>query len=482
MRKALLSCLIPIVIFCISVGVVFFSYRDTVYSTLVKQELELIYDAAKTGLYDQDIKLVKVRDYCDNVFNRVNEYDFYTDTEELSVLLKNIVQNNECETAILCNSEGIGVNEKGKGINISDMQYFKTVSDKFGSGGSGIFVLHGDDYDSKAIACAYQVTYSGGTKGFLIVIIKTEDFSTTVFGQKIDCDYSAFVTSSGDILVEAGDRPRKSDDSNVTSIVDVLPVDIKSEAVERALTHKVVYKEHSENYGYIMLISAPVYYGTAVICLKDQRVQEVINSGLDEYDEKLMTFVILSVALVFLMSVILLFLYKNNKNELRKVNRDPVTGLLTKESAAKMIEDYIQISPETGAVMFIIQVIGAEKVVEKFGYEHLDESKVSFSKIISDKFRATDIVGYLEKDKYIIFVKNISEEKHIRKQIDDMLMFMYDFKNHSAVEDDNSTSISIGGAIYPKNGVTYEELYSSAEAALQKSLKRGKGLMSMYDK
>ncbi len=478
MRKAILSCIIPVLILCISVGIVFIPYRDTVYSNAVDREIERLVSEMETGLYKQELVLIKVEDYCQLIAKEAENYDFYTDEEGLSDCLKVIVQNNNCETAIFCNSEGIGINERKKGLNIAETEYFISASEELRSNESKYFILQGNGYNGDAVACAYQVAYSGGTKGFLIAIIKTKEFSTSAFSEKLTVDYSAYVSGSGEVLADTGTPPKVSEKEDY-SFWDVMPNGFKIEALERALVQKTKYINHIEDYGYIVAVPAPVSSGTAVAYISDQRMNQTVNMNVWAYDKKILAYVIL---IIVLLCVLLLL---NRSRDNKKPNdiideKDPLTGLLTKTTMLCNVKKYMKASPENCGILFIMQVDGVERLREEKGKEYVEAAEIEFSKALSERYRSTDIIGRIENDKFAVFIKNVSEEKYIRKQIDDVLMFVHDFKQHAPGSEKDGAFISVGGAIYPKDAGDCDNLFDCAESALQDARNRGEGLIAMY--
>ncbi len=481
MRKALLYFLIPVLIFCISVGIVFIPYRDTVCSNAIDDELRRLASEIQVGLYNQEVTLVKLGAYCRFAAKEVENYDLYTDESSMALSLKEIVQNNDCNTAILCNTEGIGINERGKGVNIASTQYFNRVSEEIGNDTSKYFILQGDGYDNDAIACVYQVAYSGGTKGYLIVIVKSKEFSTNVFSEKLNADYSAYVSDNWVIMAETGNHPKQPGKEDY-SLWDVMPAGFKIETLEHALVQNVEFNTHVDDYGYVLAVPAPVSSGAAVVFISDGRMKKTIDDVVKDYDRRVIVFLILSV-LILILIMVMASRYHIKKNVKDTVSeKDPLTGLLNKTATLENIKSFMNNDDNRGGILFIMQVDGVSDMAKAKGKEFVEASEISFAKALTERYRSSDIIGRLENDKFAVFVKNVSEEKHIRKQIDDILMFVYDFKQHTSSNEDKAAFMSVGGAIYPSDAENCDELFEAADKALQDARGRGRGLIAMYKK
>ena len=99
---------------------------------------------------------------------------------------------------------------------------------------------------------------------------------------------------------------------------------------------------------------------------------------------------------------------------------------------------------------------------------------------LKNTYRITDILGRGDDGAFLIFLKGFEGEKDIRKQTDELQLFLYDLKS-GLLEDGQNVNISAGRAIYPKNGGNVEELLSAVRGALEKSKAEGRGSISFCE-
>ena len=113
-----------------------------------------------------------------------------------------------------------------------------------------------------------------------------------------------------------------------------------------------------------------------------------------------------------------------------------------------------------------------------------DKVITDVAKKIVTVFSENDYVGRIGGDEFTAFLKLSGEginvgQKIIKAKADALRTIIdeiYTDGRHSV----NITS-SIGVSVYPKNGVTFEELYKNADTALYKSKNGGKNQYNLFD-
>lgn len=108
--------------------------------------------------------------------------------------------------------------------------------------------------------------------------------------------------------------------------------------------------------------------------------------------------------------------------------------------------------------VFLIDVDNFKKINDNFGHKEGDQLLVGLSQELVKSVRNTDIVARWGGDEFIILSPNISKREHASemvKRINDNL------KNISNPQID--ISVSIGCAIYPNEGKTFDDLLKAAD-------------------
>ncbi|SFG34744.1 diguanylate cyclase (GGDEF) domain-containing protein [Lachnospiraceae bacterium C7] len=117
-----------------------------------------------------------------------------------------------------------------------------------------------------------------------------------------------------------------------------------------------------------------------------------------------------------------------------------------------------------GAAMFMLDIDNFKEVNDTFGHGKGDELIIKFANELSKEFRSGDIVGRLGGDEFMVFSPTLSDRKSIEKKAKELQN-----KLKWTIEENGIkvyVSVSIGVAIYPTDGKSYEELYKLADKAL----------------
>lgn len=94
-------------------------------------------------------------------------------------------------------------------------------------------------------------------------------------------------------------------------------------------------------------------------------------------------------------------------------------------------------------------------------------------------FRATDIVGRIGGDEFIVFIKDISETRDIINKAEELVKT---FERSFQVKDENIKYHYVGIAKFPQDGMDYMTLFRNADIALYSAKGKGKNCYTLYDK
>jgi diguanylate cyclase (GGDEF)-like protein len=173
----------------------------------------------------------------------------------------------------------------------------------------------------------------------------------------------------------------------------------------------------------------------------------------------------------------------NNKKELDfleyKATRDPLTNVYNREAARKKIVQFIKGNYNKKHMLIFFDFDDFKKVNDNYG--HLIGDKVLLYAIsrIQQVSTEGEIIARIGGDEFIVFAGNINtSEEIVRKVIDvkNALETTYITENGRAI----SISGSIGIALYPKDGLYYEQLMDRADHALYSIKEHGKNNYMFY--
>lgn len=215
--------------------------------------------------------------------------------------------------------------------------------------------------------------------------------------------------------------------------------------------------------------------------------EEFLANSRNEYlapVRKTIVGILLTVGLFSGLLLITNFINKYFYNEHKKVleekaSKDLLTDLSNKTATEYLIKDYIETHPDSQGLLFVLDVDNFKKINDTQGHAFGDEVLRKLGTRLRGECRITDIVGRTGGDEFIIFMKDIKEESIFIKEAQRLHRFFGDFQVGEYVK--YSPAASIGVAVYPRDGRTFEELYKAADSALYSVKRNGKNGVAFYE-
>ncbi len=160
------------------------------------------------------------------------------------------------------------------------------------------------------------------------------------------------------------------------------------------------------------------------------------------------------------------------------VQRDSFTTLYNKVATEELITREIINDPAARGAFCIIDIDNFKQVNSSFGHVTGDAVIKNLANGLSHIFRSDDIVGRIGGDEFIVYMKNVPNLRPLlHKTVHVQEHFRQTFEENNIKV---SISCSIGIALFPKDGASYEELYRHADKALYRS-KMSKDTYNFYD-
>ncbi len=157
---------------------------------------------------------------------------------------------------------------------------------------------------------------------------------------------------------------------------------------------------------------------------------------------------------------------KNSRDEEHRKDRtDFITSLYNNQATENKIKSYLYDDGIEGSHAMIIAEIGNFESVEKeLGSVFANAVLKGVAQSIRELFRDSDIIGRNSGSQFTIFVKNISNYSKLAEKANQVCAVM----NNKYQSENGDISIfgKAGISLFPKNGKTYDELYSDALQAL----------------
>lgn len=166
------------------------------------------------------------------------------------------------------------------------------------------------------------------------------------------------------------------------------------------------------------------------------------------------------------------------KRLIDKAERDPLTKIYNKSTTKKLIKNYLRSdTKDTFDAFMIIDVDNFKQVNDTLGHLFGDSILVDLSQEMQELFRANDVVGRIGGDEFLVFLRGMKNKTHIEAKAGDVCKI---FDLLYAGEDGTKITGSLGIALYPQDGDTFDELYRKADLALYASKRAGKSCYTFY--
>lgn len=470
MKRADLKWVVLIIALYLLVGIACFSYGGKVKEHAIHHNVDIISEKVTRGLYSADLCIKTVQDCNNTAAVSFTSYKFHTDKDEIQKVLKFIKSNEKVEQALVCDMNGIGYNEKGDTIKMKGTKVFENIQADFGKGGSGAVLVNDDEiFKEKSVVIVNQINFADDVKGYLITNIYIDDLDNRIFPNLQGITSKALVGLDGVIIAGTNTGEIFWD-----AFGDLIPID----TIKMNISQRKKYIYEYEKNGYVLVVTSDVTVGAAILLIDEKSAGNMIKNDMRAYRY----FVINILALISVFFVLLIVFYnlgrvlrkvKANHINNKEMDLDSVSGLYSEEGLKTAIDTYGQASPGNKGVLFGVYVDELSKTAEKNGGKETDKKIREFAEKLSAKYRVTDYVARGKNGEFLVFLRYLSDDKNIRKQTDELQLFIHDARIDS-ISENRKINISAGRALFPADGKTSDEILASVRKYMELSKGEGK--------
>jgi diguanylate cyclase (GGDEF)-like protein len=161
-----------------------------------------------------------------------------------------------------------------------------------------------------------------------------------------------------------------------------------------------------------------------------------------------------------------------------KATRDPLTGVYNKEVTIKKIDKFISGNSKGLHALMFLDFDNYKKINDNYGHLAGDKVLAYMIKRIKGFLSEGESIGRIGGDEFIIFAGNANSAKEIRDKAEALLSVL-----RTGYAGDDLTipvTASIGIALYPQDGLHYEQLVQHADKAMYKVKEHGKNGFMFY--
>jgi len=161
-----------------------------------------------------------------------------------------------------------------------------------------------------------------------------------------------------------------------------------------------------------------------------------------------------------------------------QAERDSLTQLFNKQAGRKHVEEFLSSDPTPSGALILIDLDNFKRVNDQFGHMFGDTILSQAAIKIKRFFRSHDIVARIGGDEFMVLIKDLSEPNLIKQRCSQILerfssTFAHLYKNCNL-------GCSIGIALIPEHGKSYQELFQRADQALYYAKGSGKNKFCFY--
>lgn len=166
-----------------------------------------------------------------------------------------------------------------------------------------------------------------------------------------------------------------------------------------------------------------------------------------------------------------------------RMEKDSLTSLISrtaiKEKVEKCLERCNKAKDFEQHCLMLIDIDGFQKINDRWGHLYGDEVLETFANHLVSLFDPTDVVGRNEGDEFVVFHKGIKGPEDINEATGTIFRMLR--SSLPKLKKENRITVSIGISVYPRDGITYEELFRKADIALYKVKSQGKDNYAVFD-
>ena len=401
--------------------------------------------------------------------------------------LDTIVKASNAYMSAYCAANGKGMLSDRREFDMSELNYYGSIS-----GTSAHYIYAGTDGINGQMAFIYvcPITNSGNVNGYLLSYMEPAEmsdfFENSVYGDKA---FFSLVNRNGTIMACYG----------ATDGTAILQNDFWNSL-----------KDISESLGSWTLFERQQQKGSnGILHVNENGVGKILCHfpiadtdwnlvvGIDEsylssiqqsFRGPIVNLIVkisisIAVALIIITAINILVRIKASEHSKvleDKADTDLLTDLNNKMATERKIREYMEKYPDKQGVLFVLDVDNFKKINDTMGHAFGDEVLRNLAVRLQSMFRATDIVGRTGGDEFMVFLKDIREISMIEREGKKIEQFFHQFEVGEYVK--YSVTASVGAAVFPGDGKSFEELYKAADNALYVSKRHGKNQLSFYKK
>lgn len=411
----------------------------------------------------------------------VVEEDSSLSEQQIVALLKVVGECTEAAEVKLCDDSGNGINQSGETVSIGKEEYFQEVLS-----GTTLFYVEESEPTMQQFIVAVQ-RMKREDKNLMLIFYPVEKFDGMLSAKEQPSGtFLTLLDAEGRVLSVSGTDGEMFSGMNLVEDLRAENPEVADRIVSCAVNGSQGMDQDVKVGGEkttLIYIPLGINQWSVVMGVKQSYVDRLVSYQWENAKNMLIALILVTIAfscIVTAVDIVGRIRDNQQKKELEnKADTDLLTGLNNKLATERKIKEYIAQNPQSQSMMFLLDVDNFKTVNDTMGHAFGDEVLSSLGEEISAIFRASDIIGRVGGDEFMIFLKAVPTPEVIRREAKKVEDFFRDFQVGDPVKYD--VKASIGVAIFPYEGSDFETLYKAADQGLYKAKRRGKNQLAFYE-
>ncbi len=163
-----------------------------------------------------------------------------------------------------------------------------------------------------------------------------------------------------------------------------------------------------------------------------------------------------------------------------RAQRDPLTNVYNKAVTKELIDEFLVSEDGRGMhAFYLIDIDNFKDINDNFGHAVGDTVISELAGKLGKIFRASDIVGRIGGDEFLILLKNVADRALVSRKAKEICNSFHDF--HESNGGKVGISVSVGICTLPEDGSSFDEIYVKADVALYAAKNSGKNTFAFYN-
>ena len=158
-----------------------------------------------------------------------------------------------------------------------------------------------------------------------------------------------------------------------------------------------------------------------------------------------------------------------------QLHTDTLTGALNRGAFVEAAEALFASSPGMQHALVMVDVDFFKQINDRFGHGYGDRVLIRTCDSLRSALRADDLVCRIGGDEFVLLLKNVLSQEALQVKINLLCEQLF-----QRISSELSFSCSFGAALFPQDGVSFEQLYGKADIALYAAKESGRNCAQIF--